>query len=126
MQDFNEDFMTQAFDQAFNDESDQLLDKISHAEKRYQDGEEIGSGGMKKIVSSFDSFTDRELARAYPLSDETKVDNFISEVRISAKLEHPNIIPLYDIGVEKGQVFFTMKKLSGCNLYDLIKKSEKQ
>lgn len=125
MIDFDESFKKMAFEQAFTDKSDELLEKISDAKHRYKDGEEIGSGGMKKIVSSFDSFTDRELARAYPLSDETKVDNFISEVRISAKLEHPNIIPLYDIGVEEGQIFFTMKKLSGHNLYELIKKSNR-
>ncbi|WDE98680.1 serine/threonine-protein kinase [Lentisphaera profundi] len=124
MIDFDEQFMSHSFDDAFCDESKNLLQKIG-SQKRYTDGEDIACGGMKRIVNCFDSFTDRELARAYPLNDKTKLNDFLNEIRLASKLEHPNIVPLYDMGVEDGQIYFIMKKLSGSNLQDLISSSTK-
>ena len=67
---------------------------------------------MKKIYSIHDTSTDRKIALASLIdsSDIIKVENFLHEARITAKLEHPNILPLYNIGLdEQGSPYFTMK-----------------
>lgn len=55
--------------------------------------------------------------------DREELDNFVREARISALLEHPNIVPVHDIGLNKeGLPYFTMKLIEGENLGQIIKK----
>jgi serine/threonine protein kinase len=52
-----------------------------------------------------------------------KVSRFVREARITAALEHPNIVPIYDIGVAgSGQPYFTMKLLGGETLFSILKR----
>lgn len=81
----------------------------------------IGFGGMKAVLLVYDADTAREVAMAMmpDFRDRTPedLDRFICEARITAKLEHPNIIPVYDMGLDgNGAPFFTMKYLRGENL----------
>ena len=73
---------------------------------------------MKKIIQVKDCDTARDLAMALlseNSDDETTVESrFIHEARITANLEHPNIVPIHDIGIDKdGKPYFTMKLIEG-------------
>ena len=82
--------------------SDKLTEK---PEDKYKDVEKIGQGGMKNIICVKDRDTSRDLAMAVlgenPENEETLKSRFIHEARITANLEHPNIVPIHDIGVDK-------------------------
>jgi eukaryotic-like serine/threonine-protein kinase len=93
-------------------------------EGRYTSGDEIGRGGMKKILLSDDKLTARPVAQAKLLDsqDDQKTESFFREARITAQLQHPNIVPVYDAGYDReGQAFFTMKPVGEKTLKTFIK-----
>jgi eukaryotic-like serine/threonine-protein kinase len=100
-----------------------LCDEIAETMERYSSGESIGEGGMKTIADSVDKLTGRHVAMAsLKAGDEPELmEQFFKEARLTARLEHPNIVPLYDMGYkDNGEAFFTMKKLGGRNLSEVI------
>ena len=116
----------QYFDLASHDtETPQpILDDIIANEERYEQGVLINQGGMKKILKITDSLTGRPVAMAqlHDPENSQKVERFLREARLTAALEHPNIIPVYDIGVtEEGNPFFTMKLVGGRSLSKILK-----
>jgi hypothetical protein len=81
---------------------------------------EIGTGGMSRVLLAHDTVLDRDVAVKI-LSAEA--DNaaararFLREVRITAMLEHPGIVPVHELGTgPKGRHFFTMPVLRGTTL----------
>ena len=81
----------------------------------------IGFGGMKAVLQVSDKDTTRKVAMAIipDFEDRPKIDvnRFIREARITARLEHPNIVPIHDIGTDvNGSPYFTMKYLRGHSL----------
>ncbi|MCM8531607.1 MAG: serine/threonine protein kinase, partial [Lentisphaeraceae bacterium] len=91
----------------------------------YGDLVEIARGGMKIVYKAFDSKTNRNiaLAKLQVNKDKTQFEAFIREARLTAKLEHPNIINVYDVGLdEKENPYFTMELKSGDNLQDILSK----
>ena len=118
---FQGSFVKNCFTSSFEQATDEdILLELDAEQSRYENRELIDQGGMKKILSCYDRITDRDIARASLLSQEPGSSDFLREARITAKLEHPNIVPIYDIGAEDGQVFFIMKKLGGENLQNII------
>ncbi|WDE95472.1 serine/threonine-protein kinase [Lentisphaera profundi] len=93
-----------------------FYNEISNSHERYQNDTAIDHGGMKKVSRCLDRFTLRDVAVA-KLLDADNVDNidrFIKEARLTASLQHPNIMPVYDMGLDdEGQPFFTMKLFQG-------------
>ena len=90
---------------------------------RYQDLEKIDEGGAKSIYAVFDQQTSRPVAMAQlkNLSERKDYEHFLSEAFLTATLEHPNIIPLYDTGLnDKLEPYFTMKLIEGKNLREHI------
>jgi len=90
---------------------------------RYALVEEIGRGGMG-VVSEAE---DPELGRAVAVKcllgqgDRDQVARFITEARITAQLDHPNIVPVHDLGLsEDGRLFFVMKRIRGRALSEVI------
>ncbi len=85
----------------------------------------LGHGGSKNIIHVLDNDTSRGVAMA-TLSDfknrsEEEIIAFLEEAKISAILEHPNIVPVHDIGLDdNGVPYFTMKRLKGHNLTELL------
>ncbi len=80
-------------------------------------------GGMKKISTAKSSRTDRVVAIAELLPEcrsQEHQNNFIREARITAALEHPNIVPIYDIAYRDNLPFFTMKYLHGESLKTIL------
>ena len=103
----------------------ELLSPLKESKDRYSDVGEFNQGGMKEILSGHDSFSGRNIAIAKMLScnDSDDLELFLREARITAALEHPNIMPVYDISLDKeGLPFFTMKLIHGEDLGDILKK----
>jgi serine/threonine-protein kinase len=83
----------------------------------YQIGELIGKGGMGEVVAAQDQRIGREVAvkRIRQKSpSEDAVTRFLREARIQARLDHPAIVPVYEMGTDdQGLPYFTMKRLAG-------------
>ena len=106
-----------------------LTDEFSAIGARYSPQAEIGRGGMKRIIAADDNLTGRKIAQAYLIkSDDPELEElFLKEVRLTAALEHPNIVPLYDFVYNpEGESFFNMKLIEGKNLAHYIKSLEAQ
>ena len=104
-------------------EHDFPLSNEMNSDKRYFEGEEIGRGGMKKILLTKDKLTSRNVALATLIrtEDPNQTENFFREAKLTAKLQHPCIVPVYDAGYTKEQhPFFTMKPVDGKNLQGYI------
>lgn len=106
-----------------------ILSELASLNERYVVTNKIAEGGSKKIVKVMDSATRRHVAMAVLKDNESEeaVEEFLREARLTAFLQHPNIMPVYDIGVNAvNQPYFTMKLIKGgFNLASLIKSTDK-
>jgi serine/threonine protein kinase len=98
-------------------------------EPRYTLRESLGEGGMGCVHVAFDADFLRESAMKVILPDLREnvgaIGSFLREARVAAELEHPNIIPVHDIGYREDEgVFFTMKLVRGERLIDIMRKLE--
>jgi serine/threonine-protein kinase len=84
----------------------------------------LGRGGMGIVYRAQQISLDREVAIKMILKDQlaTQQDRqrFFAEARATAKLEHPGIVPVYDVGEIDGRPYFVMKLIKGRTLYELI------
>jgi serine/threonine-protein kinase len=91
---------------------------------RYEVKSELGRGGMATVYRAYDPSFDREVAiKVLPremLHDPQFRGRFDRELKIVAGLEHPAIVPVYDVGEEDGQPYFVMRFMTGGSLSDLI------
>ena len=97
---------------------------LGKSNEQYTEHEVIAEGGSKRIIRVIDSKTDRSVAKAQLLqkTDKESVESFLREARLTSSLQHPNIIPIYDMGVEKdGSPYFIMEHLTGDTLGLVIK-----
>ena len=86
----------------------------------YEIGAKLGAGGMGEVLLARDSRLGRDIAvkrlHAGTASDEA-LARFLREARIQARLDHPSIVPIHELGTDgDGQPFFTMKRLAGVTL----------
>ena len=97
-----------------------VLGQLPIIDTFYSQREESFSGGMKKIELAWDNSASRKVALAWPISDDMSLKDkviFLNEARISSTLEHPNIIPVYQVGQSlQGIPLFVMKWLDGITL----------
>ena len=86
----------------------------------------LGRGGFAEVHLALDKMLEREVAIKILLpehaSDPEIVKRFIREARLYAKLEHPNLINIYETGIAEGTAFIVMKYVKGENLKSFIKK----
>jgi eukaryotic-like serine/threonine-protein kinase len=84
---------------------------------RYQTGERLGSGGMSNVYKATDLILERTVAvkiLAEHLSDDERfVARFRREALAVAKLIHPNIVQVYDTGVDEGRHYIVMEYVEG-------------
>lgn len=92
---------------------------------RYEVVTELGRGGMATVYRAYDPSFDREVAvKVLPrefLHDPQFRDRFQREIKTVAQLEHPAIVPVYDVGEHEGQPYFVMRYMTGSSLSDWIK-----
>ncbi len=90
--------------------------------ERYELGREIARGGMGRVVDAFDTKLGRTVALKEALADtDDALRRFRREIRITARLEHPSIVPVHDAGESaNGSPFYVMRKVSGRPLEELV------
>src|ERR1700704_1198547 len=95
---------------------------------RYVVGREIGAGGMGTVFRARDLKHDPNVARKVlkpELGAILGVERFLSEIRVTANLQPPNLLPLFDSGAAEGLLFYVMPFVEGESLRDKLQK-EKQ
>ncbi|MBM4357203.1 MAG: serine/threonine protein kinase [Deltaproteobacteria bacterium] len=92
---------------------------------RYQPRGLLGEGGMGEVRLARDKVVGRDVAikTMRPEVEEFARDRFLREARVQGQLEHPAIVPIYDLGLtEEQRLFFTMKRLRGESLETVLGK----
>jgi serine/threonine-protein kinase len=96
-----------------------------HEENRYHEREVLGEGGMGKIFLCRDERVGRDVAMKvlhtrYAKQPDT-LARFVREARIQGQLEHPSIVPVYDLMRRpNGDVCFTMKRVRGKTIEQIV------
>ena len=118
------------FDEAFGEidpaAESPLYGELCSLEERYGQAELIAVGGMKRIFKVLDRHGNRHvaIARLHEDASELLFDPFIREARLTALLEHPNIISVHDVGIDKeGKPYFTMDLKVGDGLDVVLRKA---
>jgi len=109
---------------------EELTLRSDEAGPRFEVSGVVGSGGTSKVFALFDRSLTRTVAvkllKRRGRRTDTVRRRFVQEARVTALLEHPNIMPVHDIGVSpEGDVYFTMKRIVGCSLGDAIRAARK-
>jgi tetratricopeptide (TPR) repeat protein/tRNA A-37 threonylcarbamoyl transferase component Bud32 len=99
---------------------------------RYVVVDRIGSGGMGVVYSAYDPELDRKIAlklvRARASKDTRHTDahsRLQREAQAMAKLSHPNVIAVHDVGTFEGQVFIAMEFVDGWTLTAWLRKAKR-
>ncbi len=93
--------------------------------RRYDLGNVIAQGGMGAILDAQQAAMKRQVAMKIMLAEDAAPDavaRFIEEAQVTGQLEHPNIVPVHELGVDdRGQPFYTMKMVRGITLGKVLK-----
>lgn len=89
---------------------------------RYELGEELGSGGMGRVVAGHDRVLGRDVAVKLlsPQAERTARERFVREARSAARIHHPNAVAVYDTGEDDGQPYLVMELVRGRTLADVL------
>jgi serine/threonine-protein kinase len=94
--------------------------------ERYAKKRVLGAGGMGEVVLAEDRDIGRHVAMKYltaPSHDDAALARFVDEIRVVGSLEHPNIVPIHDVGKDDAnRYYFVMKHVEGETLEDVIEK----
>ncbi len=101
--------------------------KLPSGVGRYSGLRQIARGGNGVLQAAFDPVTGRNVAIKTLPAEHRNVPNerrrLLREARVTAQLQHPNTVPVYDIGHDLLHgIFFTMKLISGENLFEVLKR----
>ena len=93
---------------------------------RYTVSRILGQGGFGIVYLAHDAKLDRDVAIKVPLNGTQSrfldVESYIEETRLLARLSHPNIVPVYDVGhIEDGRCYVVSKYMEGGDLKGLLR-----
>ncbi|MEK0451956.1 MAG: hypothetical protein RL088_4224 [Verrucomicrobiota bacterium] len=104
---------------------DDALPDDGRAMGNYELFEEIGRGGMGVVYRARQAGLNRDVALKMLIAGEFASEEFRRrfrrEAEVAARLRHPGIVAIYEIGEEDGQLFYTMELVSGRNLGELTR-----
>ncbi len=92
---------------------------------RYTIEREIGRGGMATVYLARDLRHDRPVAlkSLHPeLARTVGVERFLREIRVAARIQHPNVVPVFDSGGEGAKLWYTMPYVIGESLRDRLER----
>ncbi len=92
---------------------------------RYEIDREIGRGGMATVYLARDVRHNRNVAMKVlnpELGAVLGVERFLAEIQVTANLQHPNVLPLYDSGSGNGLLFYVMPYVEGESLRDRLER----
>ena len=99
---------------------------------KYEVRRELGKGAMGVVYEGYDPMIDRVVAlktiRAENLQGEDaqeQLARFRREAQAAGRLTHPNIVAIYDFGVDEGTYFIAMEFVKGRELQDFLERSER-
>lgn len=92
---------------------------------RYATGDEIAHGGIGRILRANDKRLERQVALKQLLDPTPEYEaRFLREALVTAKLQHPAIVPVYDVGrFPDGEIFYAMKLVSGRSLGEVVEET---
>ncbi len=123
------------------DESE-IVPAVAEHEGRYEMVREFAKGGMGKISLVHDTHLGRDVALKQLLQSHIMpgteagapttailtipiIARFLQEARITGQLEHPSIIPVYELGYRAdGSLYYTMKLIRGQSMHDFLKEAK--
>lgn len=95
-------------------------------DKRYEIMENVGSGGMATVYRAKDLILNRMVAvkilKSELSTDEEFVMKFEKESQSAASLSHPNIVNIFDVGLDQGMHYIVMELVTGNTLRDYLNK----
>ncbi len=101
--------------------------EVGHTIGVYQIESLLGTGGMATVYRAYHPALDRYVAlkMMHPMfqQDEGFLSRFTREARIVGKLEHPNIVPIYDFNENNGQPYLVMKYIDGKTLKQVMEET---
>lgn len=101
------------------------VELVPREQARYENQRLLGRGGMGEVKLAEDHDIGRLVAikRLLGEADPRSIARFVDEVRTVGRLEHPNIVPIHDVGVDPdGSLFFVMKYVDGETLSSVIER----
>jgi hypothetical protein len=115
--------------QSSGEESQESL-SLAHPTKigRYTILGRLGKGGFGEVFQGYDDDLDRQVAIKVPrperVSRPEDIEAYLNEARIVASLDHPHIVPVYDVGrTDDGLCFVVSKLIEGSDLAKRIKEA---
>ena len=98
-----------------------------HGSGRYHLEKECRRGAMGAIFRAYDTHMGRDVALKFLLEEHKEVpemrERFLQEARLTARLQHPGVVPVYDLHRTAGNgLFFSMMFVHGATLKELLKK----
>src|SRR5581483_11045647 len=99
---------------------------ITDTKSRYSTLSGLGEGGMGEVWLLRDAVIGRDVAmksiKSELRGDDLARARFLREARVQGQLEHPSIVPVYDLGIgPNGQPYFTMRRVRGRTLDELVR-----
>ena len=91
---------------------------------RYRLQEQLGKGGMGSVYRAHDEMLDRDIAIKFLLPRQNPIgassERFLREARAVARLSHPNIMLLFDMGQQDDWYYLVLEHIPGTNLHRMI------
>lgn len=95
--------------------------------ERYSFSKIIGRGGMGVVLRGYDKLLSRDVAVKFLNSELNENEEarkiFLTEARLMAKLSHPNLVAVYDVGSIEDKVMMVVELIEGKDLYQMLKAS---